>query len=175
MHCLPSWCLPSWQTTSRAFFSSSHSSCNIYLGVSAHGSLWTYEEHYPWWCMYFMLIVDDFSRKIWVYSLIGKSQAFTKFQEWVFLVENETSMKFQKINTDNGGEFTSQAFHRFSSQRGIARQFTSPNAHQQNGEAERKNRTIQEMARTALAQSDLPLSFWREVVNTAVYIINLSS
>ena len=121
---------------------------------------------------YFMLIIDDFSRKVWVYLLVEKSQAFTKFQEWVALVENETSKKVRKIRSDNGGEFISQAFHRFCSERGIARQFSTPNTPQQNGVVERKNRTVQEMARTMLSQSDLPLSFWGEAVNTAVYIIN---
>jgi transposase InsO family protein len=121
---------------------------------------------------YFMLIIDDFSRKVWVYFLTEKSQAFSKFEEWVFLVENETSMKVRKIRFDNGGEFISQVFHNFCSQRGITHQFSTPNTPQQNGVIERKNRTVQEMARTMLSQSDLPLSFWGDVVSTAVDIIN---
>ena len=39
---------------------------------------------------YFMLLVDDFSRKMWVYFLHDKAQAFGKFKEWLQLVENET-------------------------------------------------------------------------------------
>ena len=42
---------------------------------------------------YLMLIIDDFSRKVWVYLLVETFQAFTKFQEWVALVKNETSKK----------------------------------------------------------------------------------
>ena len=76
---------------------------------------------------YFTLMIDDFSCKVWVYFLVEKSQAFTKFQEWVALVENETSKKVRKIRSDNGGVFTSQVFHRFCSQRGIAHQFCTPN------------------------------------------------
>ena len=85
------------------------------------------------------------------------------------LVENETSKKVRKIRSDNGGEFISQAFHRFCSQRGIAHQFSTPNTPPQNGVVERKNQTVQEMARMMLSQSDFPLC--GEVVNTVVYII----
>ena len=87
--------------------------------------------------------------------MLGKqSQAFTKFQEWVALVENVISKKIQKIRPDNGGEGISHAFHHFCSQRGIAHQFSTPNSPQQNGV-----QTVQEMSRTMLSQSDRPLAF----------------
>ena len=95
-----------------------------------------------------------------------------QFQEWVFLVENKKSMKVQKIRTNNGGEFTSQAFICFYSHRGIAHQFSALNNPHQNGLVERKNQTVQEMASTMLTKSDLSLAFWGEAVNTIVYIIN---
>ena len=57
-----------------------------------------------------------------------KSRAFTKFQEWRGLIENETSKKVQKIRSSSGGELISQALHHFYSQRGIAHQFSKPNS-----------------------------------------------
>ena len=53
---------------------------------------------------YFMLIIDNYSRKIWVYFLCDKAQAFNKLKEWLKLVENET----KKCRTDGGGYFNSK-------------------------------------------------------------------
>ncbi|MCR2847954.1 DDE-type integrase/transposase/recombinase [Weizmannia coagulans] len=57
---------------------------------------------------------------------------------------------------------------------GIEHQFSAPRTPQQNGVVERKNRTIQEMARTMLNENNVPTYFWAEAVNTACYILNRS-
>nr|GFC78707.1 hypothetical protein [Tanacetum cinerariifolium] len=56
--------------------------------------------------------------------------------------------------------------------KGIKREFSIPRTPQQNGIAERKNRTLIEAARTLLADSLLPIPFWAEAVNTACYVQN---
>ncbi|GJS88315.1 putative ribonuclease H-like domain-containing protein [Tanacetum coccineum] len=52
------------------------------------------------------------------------------------------------------------------------REFSVARTPQQNGVAERKNRTLIEAARTMLADSKLPTTFWAEAVNTACYVQN---
>ena len=66
------------------------------------------------------------------------------------MVENETYMKIKCLRSDNGGYFTSNEFNDFCETHGIKRQFSAAKTAQQNGVVERKNRTIQEDARTML-------------------------
>nr|GEY44236.1 hypothetical protein [Tanacetum cinerariifolium] len=60
----------------------------------------------------------------------------------------------------------------FCDMKGIKREFSVTRAPQQNGVAERKNRTLIDVARTMLIDSKLPTTFWAEAVNTACYVIN---
>ncbi|KAH9688106.1 Integrase catalytic domain-containing protein [Citrus sinensis] len=76
------------------------------------------------------------------------------------------------IRSDHGGEFENHAFENFCNDFGIEHQFSSPRTPQQNGVVERKNRSIQEMARTMLNENSLPKYFWAEAVNTACYVLN---
>ena len=121
---------------------------------------------------YYFALIDDYSRKTWVYFLREKSQAFGKFKEWLAMVEAETGRKLKKLRTDRGGEFLFGEFTTFCKERGIKRQLTNPHTPQQNGVAKQKNHTIMEMARIMLKVKGLPNSFWAEVVNTTVYILN---
>ncbi|MCO5571668.1 hypothetical protein L7F22_025415 [Adiantum nelumboides] len=123
---------------------------------------------------YFMMLIDDYSRRTWVYFLKGKDEAFAKFKEWHVLVEKETGNKLKKLRSDRDGEFTSSEFVDYCKQHGIKRHLTTPHTPQQNGVAERKNRIIVEMARSMIKAKGLPDSFWAEAVNTAVYILNRS-
>lgn len=56
--------------------------------------------------LYFMLIIDDFSRMMWVSFLRMKYEAFEKFKEFKAVDENEIDCKIKIIRFDNGGEFT---------------------------------------------------------------------
>ncbi|GKB26599.1 retrovirus-related pol polyprotein from transposon TNT 1-94, partial [Tanacetum coccineum] len=78
------------------------------------------------------------------------------------------------LRTDNGGEFCSKVFDTFCEHQGIHRELTSPYTPEQNGIAERKNRTVMEMARSMLKEKKLPDNLWAEAVATAVYLLNLS-
>lgn len=91
---------------------------------------------------YFPSFIDDFSRKLWVYFLTEKSVAFATFKRFKTHVEKETNSSIRGICTDRGEEFTSQEFSNFCSENGIKRQLTTAYTLQQNGVAERKNRTI---------------------------------
>ncbi|GJS31017.1 ribonuclease H-like domain-containing protein [Tanacetum coccineum] len=66
-------------------------------------------------------------------------------------------------------KFKNQLMNEFCAKKGIKREYSIARTPQQNGVAERKNRTLIEAARTMLADSLLPIQFWAEAVNTACY------
>ncbi|KAL4029866.1 hypothetical protein IC575_008094 [Cucumis melo] len=121
---------------------------------------------------YFISIIDDFSRKVWIYPLKQKDEAFGKFLEWKKQVENQTGRKVKYLRTDNGLEFVNNKFNQFCKSEGITRHFTVTYTPQQNGLAERFNRTIMERTRCLLTNASLPLKFWG--APQACYLINRS-
>jgi hypothetical protein len=78
------------------------------------------------------------------------------------------------LRSDNGGEYVSKAFTGFCAQEGIRREWTVPYNPQQNGVAERKNRSIIGAARSMLHDQSLPFFLWAEACSTAVYLQNRS-
>jgi transposase InsO family protein len=102
-----------------------------------------------------ILFIDDYTRMTWVSFLKEKSKSF-EVKVFKVHVKNETNLKIKFLRSDNGGEFTSNKFNKFCETHGIKRDFSSPRTPQQNGVAERKNRTIQEASRTMLNESKLP-------------------
>ena len=123
---------------------------------------------------YFLLFIDDFSRKTWVYFLKQKSEVFEAFKKFKAAVEKESGYQIKAMRSDRGGEFTSKEFLEFCEANGIRRPLTVPRSPQQNGVAERKNRTILDMARSMLKSKRLPKEFWAEAVACAVYLSNRS-
>ena len=107
---------------------------------------------------YFLSFIDDFSRKVWVYTLKNKDQVFDKFKEWKILVENQTGKNLKKLRTDNGLEFCNQRFDKYCAEEGVMRHKTVKLTPQQNDLAERMNRTLIEMVRCMLVQIKLPKS-----------------
>ncbi|MCO5589095.1 hypothetical protein L7F22_043061 [Adiantum nelumboides] len=122
--------------------------------------------------LYFVTFIDDFSRFCWVYPLKAKSDVFAIFQHYVSMVENETGCKVQTLCTDRGGEYMSSAFKDFLGKKGIKHQCTMPYTPQQNGVAERKNRSLMEMARCMLKAKSLPHKLWMEAVACAAHVLN---
>ena len=123
---------------------------------------------------YFVSFIDDYSRRCWVYPIKKKSDVFEVFKVYKARVELDSGKKIKCLRTDNGGEYTGDEFDTFCRQEGIKRQFTTAYTPQQNGVAERMNRTLLERARAMLATAGLEKSFWAEAVNTACYVINRS-
>ncbi|KAI5352878.1 hypothetical protein L3X38_005770 [Prunus dulcis] len=73
---------------------------------------------------------------------------------------------------NRGGEYTSVEFDRFCDNAGIERQLTTPYTPQQNGVAERKNRTIVKISKCLLLEKKIPFDFWAKAVNISLYILN---
>ncbi|GKB33994.1 putative ribonuclease H-like domain-containing protein, partial [Tanacetum coccineum] len=87
-------------------------------------------------------------------------------------IENLINLRVKVIRCDNGIEFKNRVMNQFCEIKGIKREFSVARTPQQNGVAERKNRTLIEAARTMLADSKLPTTLWAEVVNTVCYVQN---
>ncbi|GKB54535.1 putative ribonuclease H-like domain-containing protein [Tanacetum coccineum] len=86
--------------------------------------------------------------------------------------KNQLDHKVKVIRSDNGTEFKNSIMNQFCEMNGIKREFCIARTPQQNGVAERKNRTLIEAAKTMLVDSKLPTTFWAEAVNTACYVLN---
>ncbi|KAE8689071.1 hypothetical protein F3Y22_tig00110944pilonHSYRG00042 [Hibiscus syriacus] len=103
-----------------------------------------------------------------------KSEVFEKFKLWKAEVENQTGRKIKCLRSDNGTEYTDSQFLQFCKEHGIQRHFTVRKTPQQNGVAERMNRSLNERARCLRLNAGLPKHFWAEAVNMACYLINRS-
>lgn len=123
---------------------------------------------------YFLTFIDDASRKVWVYFLKTKDQAFDYFKIFHAMVERETGKKLKCLRSDNGGEYTSKEFDSYCKRQGIRHEKTVPRTPQHNGVAERMNRTIMERVRSMISMAKLPKPFWGEAVRAACYLINRS-
>ncbi|KAJ9560934.1 hypothetical protein OSB04_006094 [Centaurea solstitialis] len=121
---------------------------------------------------YCLVIIDDYSRFTWVFFLRTKDETSGLIKSFVKRVENQANLRVKVIRSDNGTEFKNADLNSFCEDKGIERQFSAPRTPQQNGVAERRNRTLIEAARTMLADSKLPITFWAEAVNTACYVQN---
>lgn len=121
---------------------------------------------------YLVTFVDDFSRKLFVHPIRNKSDVFDTFVEFKKMVENQCSKKIKVLRSDNGGEYLSNRFSSFLKSNGIVHQTTCPYSPEQNGVAERINRTLIERVRCMLIDSGLDNRFWAEAVVTAGFLIN---
>ena len=106
--------------------------------------------------------IDDCSRKTWISFLRKKDEVFERFKEFKALVENLYEKKIKIPRSNNGGEFTSNKFNEFCKEVGIKRELTIPYNPQQNGVAERNNRSIMEAAKAMIHDQDLPMYLWAE-------------
>ncbi|KAL0438667.1 UNVERIFIED_CONTAM: Retrovirus-related Pol polyprotein from transposon TNT 1-94 [Sesamum latifolium] len=116
---------------------------------------------------YFVVFIDDFSRMTWVCFLKEKSEVFSIFRKFKASVEKQSGNAIKVLRTDRGGEFVSAEFDSFCEEMGIHRQLTTSYTPQQNGVAERKNRSLVEMAKSMLKAKCVPKSFWAEATHTA--------
>ncbi|KAI3819652.1 hypothetical protein L1987_13496 [Smallanthus sonchifolius] len=121
---------------------------------------------------YCLVVTDDYSIFSWVKFLSSKAETTELVQYLILGLENLFNLKVRRIGSDNGSEFKNSKMGLFCLQKGIHHEFSAPYVPQQNGVAERKNMTLVETARTMLADSKLPVTFWAEAVNTACHVLN---
>ncbi|GJW81249.1 putative ribonuclease H-like domain-containing protein [Tanacetum coccineum] len=121
---------------------------------------------------YCLVITDDCTRFSWVFFLATKDETSGILQNFIRQIENQLNHRVKIIRSDNGTEFKNRDMLEFCGNKGIKQEYSNARTPQQNGVAERMNRTLIEAARTMLADSLLPTTFWAEAVSTACYIFN---
>lgn len=123
---------------------------------------------------YFVSFIDDYSNFVYVYIIKTKSEVFDCFREYCNMIQSKFNLKISTLRCDNGGEYSSQEFKKFCKENGTFIDYTTPYTPEQNGKAERFNRSVVEKARAMLQQANMPKKFWNEAIRVAAYIINRS-
>ncbi|GJU00921.1 putative ribonuclease H-like domain-containing protein [Tanacetum coccineum] len=121
---------------------------------------------------YCLVITDDCTRFSWVFFLATKDETSGILQNFIRQIENQLNHRVKIIRSDNGTEFKNRDMLEFCGNKGIKQEYSNARTPQQNGVAKRMNMTLIEAARTMLADSLLPTTFWAEAVSTACYIFN---
>ena len=120
--------------------------------------------------LYLLTFTDDYSRKTWVYTTKTRTELYERFKEWKQNVEKESGLQLVALRSDKGGEFNK--LEEKIKQGGVEMEYTVAYTPEQNGVAERLNRTIFTMVRAMLFEAGLPDKFWEVAVGTAAYIKN---
>ena len=130
---------------------------------------------------YFISFIDDFSRYMYLYILHNKNEALDAFKVFKAEVEKQYGKQIKIVRSDRGGEYYGRyledgqspgPFAKFLQEHGIVAQYIMLGSPDQNGVAERRNRTLLDMVRSMLSNSKLPKFLWTEALKTVVYILN---
>eukprot|EP00877_Chromochloris_zofingiensis_P012353 jgi/Chrzof1/7371/Cz02g21110.t1 len=123
---------------------------------------------------YIATFLDDYTG-LSVVALLKQKSDISKVVPDVFnMLEKQSNNQVKGVRTDNGGEYVNNVLNSYYSSKGIIAQHTVPYSPQQNGKAERLNRTLLDKARSMLADARLPSQLWGEAVVTANYLRNRS-
>ena len=123
--------------------------------------------------IYFITFSDAHSSYKEVELMSRKSEALSCFINFQVKFERKFDCKVKTVYSDNGGEYLGLV--EYLNKQGIEWEPSAPYTPQQNGVAERLNRTLMEMTRAILSQAGLPDKFWGEAVCTAVSIRNITA
>jgi hypothetical protein len=123
---------------------------------------------------YMLIFVEYFSRFTWIFFLKKKSEVFQHLKDFKSLVETQLGKKLKILRTGNKGEYVNHDIQNLCHEVGIQFQHIVPYTPQQNGVAERKNRSLKEMASFMLHAKSLPHMLWAEALNFSTYIQKIS-
>ncbi|KAL2901568.1 Retrovirus-related Pol polyprotein from transposon RE1 [Bienertia sinuspersici] len=136
-----------------------------------HCDLWgPYRTPASCGAIYFLTLVDDYSRAVWVYLLNTKTEVFGAFNKFFAMISCQFETHVKYVRSDNGTEF--KCMIPFFEASGIIFQTSCIKTPQQNGRVERKHKHILNVGRALRFQAHLPISFWGECILAAVHIIN---
>ncbi|CAI7892600.1 unnamed protein product [Closterium sp. NIES-53] len=124
---------------------------------------------------YTITFIDAATRYVWHRNLPSRDMALAAFAAWLPIAERESGMQLKSFQSDGGGEYTSQRFKQYLAERGIKQLLSLPYAHQQQGVAERMNRTLQNSMRKLLRGMRLPNHQWPAAMDHTVILHNLLS
>ncbi|KAG7640636.1 Integrase catalytic core [Arabidopsis suecica] len=120
--------------------------------------------------VYFLTLVDDYSRSIWTYLMTAKSEVPSLIRNICAMADRQFCKPVRSIRSDNGTEFMCHTS--YFQEHGILHETSCVDTPQQNARVERKHRHILNVARTCLFQGNLPVKFWGESILTATHLIN---
>lgn len=121
---------------------------------------------------YFMVVVNDFSRYTWVAFLREKSKAFTELLNICKRIQVEKYLTIKRIQSNHGREFDNHKFSNLCKELGVKHEFLAPETPQQNRVAERKNKTLFNMATIMFLSRNIAKRFWAEAISMACYVSN---
>ncbi|GJT92500.1 putative ribonuclease H-like domain-containing protein [Tanacetum coccineum] len=121
---------------------------------------------------YCLVVIDDYSRFTWVFFLKTKDETSEILKNFIKEMENLVDKKVKVTRSDNRTEFKNNMMDDFCKDKCIKKEYSVARTPHQNGVAERKNKTLFKAARTMLADSKLPITFWTKAVSTACYVHN---
>lgn len=121
---------------------------------------------------YILTLIDDFSRYTKIYLMETKDLAAACIKNYVELTKTQQCRKPRIIRSDRGKEYVNKNLQDYLRAEGIETQLTAPYSPEQNGVAERKNRSLLEMSRCMLIDAGLDNKYWGEAVATANYLQN---
>ncbi|CAM8925259.1 unnamed protein product [Rhodiola kirilowii] len=162
---------PMAKQTKLSFPLSNHQSVAVFDLI--HCDIWgPHHEPTHSGAQYFLTIVDDFSRAVWTFLMVQKSEVTSLLVNFFAMVHTQFGKTIKVLRSDNGGEFFNTKLSSFLLTKGCIHQSSCPYTPQQNGVVERKHRHLLEIARALMFESGLPRMFWGESVLTATHIIN---
>lgn len=122
--------------------------------------------------VYVLTFQDEFSKYATVYCIPYKHSAAAVVKEHVAMCERQTGRKVKRMRHDRGGEYLNRELSDWYKSHGIICEPTSPRSPQQNGSAERLNRTLLEKTRSMLFEFGCDKRLWAEAISTAAYVVN---
>ncbi len=123
---------------------------------------------------YFLTVVEEYSGYVEIVPVQHKSSIAQELIDVITLWERQTESKVQVVRTDRGTEFLNKTFHGYCANNGVHTEMSAAYTPQQNGVAERANRTIKEKVRTLLLGVNADNSLWNEAARTAAYLHNVT-
>ena len=121
---------------------------------------------------YILTVLDDYSRKAWIFCLQQKNEVGTALKQSRARVELETGRQIKKVCSDNGTEYVNDDLQAYYANAGIINQRSAPYTPAQNGRAERLNRTLVEGILSLLAHAGAPQHPSKEAATSFVHAYN---
>ena len=138
-----------------------------------HSDLWTSPVTSSAGHKYYVFFLDDYTNYLWTFPLKTKAQVYTTFLSFRTYIKTQFEREIKAFQCDNGREFDNSPFHDFCAKHGMVFRFSCPHTSPQNGKAERKIQSINNIVRTLLAHASIPHSFWHHALAMATYLLNI--
>ena len=121
---------------------------------------------------YYISFIDDYTKSIWIFAIAAKSEAIDALKELYNKLYTNLGYKIARIRSDNAGEYTGAKWTEFTKEKGIINEYTAPYSPEQNGVAERYNRTLASYTRAILHAKAIPYILWPYIFESVAYILN---